>query len=77
MCLRNKIVFSIDKNPPAWGIFYDSGHGSVYSYIPVSSEYDVPAGTYIMQVPSGVVAKHDAAVPAVVVPVGQDVAIVK
>ena len=59
------------------GFYYDIGHASVYSYVPLSSVYDTPAGAYIMQFPAGLDTKHDSATPTEIVPLGQLVAIVR
>ena len=45
--------------------------------MPLVSEYDVPAGMYIIHVPDGLVARHESAVPALRVPVGQLVAMLR
>ena len=45
--------------------------------MPLTSEYDVPAGMYIIHVPDGLVARHESAVPALLVPVGQLVAMLR
>ena len=58
------------------GFYYDIGHASVYSYVPLSSVYDIPAGAYIIHDPAGLDTKHDSAVPTDTVPDGHVVAIV-
>ena len=58
------------------GFYYDIGHASVYSYVPLSSVYDTPAGAYIIHDPAGLDTKHDSATPTEIVPLGQLVAIV-
>ena len=58
------------------GFYYDIGHTSVYSYVPLSSVYDTPAGAYIIHDPAELDTKHDSAVPTDTVPDGHDVAIV-
>ena len=58
------------------GFYYDIGHASVYSYVPLSSVYDTPAGAYIIHDPAGFDTKHDSATPTEIVPLGQLVAIV-
>ena len=45
--------------------------------MPLVSEYDVPAGMYIIHVPDGLVARHESAVPTPRVPVGQLVAMLR
>ena len=45
--------------------------------MPLTSEYDVPAGMYIIHVPDGLVARHESAVPTLRVPVGQLVALLR
>ena len=45
--------------------------------MPLVSEYDVPAGMYIIHVPDGLVARHESAVPTLRVPVGQLVAMLR
>ena len=45
--------------------------------MPLVSEYDVPAGMYITHVPDGLVARHVSAVPALRVPDGQLVAMLR
>lgn len=58
------------------GHFYCIAHGSVNSYVPLSSVNDIPTGAYIMQSPDGFDTRHDAAVPTAIVPLGHSVAIV-
>lgn len=58
------------------GHFYCNAHGSVYSYVPLSSVNDIPTGAYIMQSPDGLDTRHDSAVPTAIVPLGHSVAIV-
>lgn len=45
--------------------------------MPLVSEYDVPAGMYIIHVPDGLVARHESAVPTLRVPVEQLVAMLR
>lgn len=58
------------------GHFYCNAHGSIYSYVPLSSVNDIPTGAYIMQSPDGLDTRHDAASPIDTVPLGHDVAMV-
>ena len=65
------------KNKTAiWRFNYSIAHGSVYSYVPLSSVNDTPAGAYIMHDPDGLDTRHDSAVPTAIVPLGHDVAMV-
>ena len=46
------------------GVVYSIAQASVYSYVPVASVYDTPAGAYIMHEPSGLVTGQLVAMPA-------------
>ena len=58
------------------GVFYYITQVSVYSYVPISSVNDMPAGAYIKHSPDGDDTKHDSAVPTAIVPLGHVVATV-